>query len=509
MAIYVFSLLSGYEPNGVDNAQGYRARMLRKFTDCVKYIFTDLPTRRDVNLYQKAGIALEQMLSVHQYFTDDHSLALSVRVEEKLNDLKDSLQYTDLYRGKTEIKLLKNGSIIASLLMDEMEPDHCHSILYYNAGRLIRTEHYTTGIVYADYYMTAMSDGGLYAKLVRRTFYNREGEVAFDQIYRKEEEMYLFPGGKTYTKSELIAEFVKKLELGEKDIVLLDRSAQLDFVQPLFMYGNKARFITVFHSGHFFEKGEDPGALYLNYEYYYWFKYSGMIDTMVVSTEEQKWELTEKLQEYGCRIPKVEVIPAGGIDRLRYSDTGRRFCSLLSVSRLNTRKKIDWIIRSVIKAYESNPNISLDIYGEGENKYARELHNLVVENKAQGYIRFMGYGDVTEIYKNYEVYVTASLWETIGLSVMEAVGSGMALIGLNVKYGNRLFIHPNENGYLIDYDPEYLQDNDEELVERMADKIVEIFEDSERLERFHQFSYEIGREYSCSNIEEKWKKLLL
>ena len=49
---------------------------------------------------------------------------------------------------------------------------------------------------------------------------------------------------------------------------------------------------------------------------------------------------------------------------------------------------------------------------------------------------------MTEIYKNYEVYVSASLLETLGLSIMEAVGSGMALIGLNVKYGNQVFIHP-------------------------------------------------------------------
>ena len=102
---------------------------------------------------------------------------------------------------------------------------------------------------------------------------------------------------------------------------------------------------------------------------------------------------------------------------------------------------------------------------------------------------------MTEIYKNYEVYVSASLLETLGLSIMEAVGSGMALIGLNVKYGNQVFIHPEENGYLVDYDPKHSQEKEDELIECMADSIVEIFKDSERLERFHQFSYETGREF--------------
>lgn len=189
MAIYIFSLLVGYVPNGVDNAQGYRARMLEKYTNSVKYIFTELPTRRDVNLYRKAGIGVEQMVSIHQYFTDNHSLSLSVRVEDKLDELKESLQYTDTSREGTEIRLFRKGSVIASLLADEMEPDCCHSIQYYNGGRLIRAEHYTTGIAYVDYYVTAESDTGPYAKLVRRSFYDSDGEVSFDQVFAMEKEL--------------------------------------------------------------------------------------------------------------------------------------------------------------------------------------------------------------------------------------------------------------------------------------------------------------------------------
>ena len=119
----------------------------------------------------------------------------------------------------------------------------------------------------------------------------------------------------------------------------------------------------------------------------------------------------------------------------------------------------------------------------------------------------MGYADVTEVYKDYEVFLSSSLLETLGLSVMEAVGSGMAAIGLNVKYGNRLFIHPGENGYLVDADPENVGDG-ERQIEDMAGKIVEIFRDRERLEVFHRRSYEIAGEFLSSKIQEKWKRLL-
>ncbi len=152
----------------------------------------------------------------------------------------------------------------------------------------MRTEYYTDILSYADCYVTDVSETGSCPRLTRRTFYNRDGGAVYDQIFEGETEWYIFPDGRLCSKSEFIGLFVKRLNLTEEDIVLADRSAQFDFVQPLFQFGRKARFITVFHSGHFFEK-----------------------------------------------------------------------------------EKIEWIIRSVVKAHEKNPEIYLDIYGRGEAGYTK------------------------------------------------------------------------------------------------------------------------------------------
>lgn len=507
MAVYVFSLVVGYLPHGVDNAQGYRAQILKDFPGSIKYVFTDLPRKQDIDYYSRVGIHAEEMLSVHQYFTDARSLRSTVKTRDKLEELKKSLLYTDVKYLDNEIRLLKNGTVLATIMLDENEKDYCCGTQYFSTGKLIRTEKYMEGACYIEYYITAKSGVKSYAKLVRRTFCNCEGAVAYNQIFEGKKEWYLFPDGRILTKSQLLAEFVRKLNLTQQDTVLLDRSAQFDFVQPLFQFGNKARFISVFHSGHYFEKGEDTNRLYLNYEYYYWFKYTNHIDAMVVSTQEQKIELIEKLQEYGFSIPEIEVIPAGGIDCLRYPETDRRPYSLISVSRLDKRKKIDWIIRSVIKAHQMNPEISLDIYGRGNGEHTQYLQNIVSSNQAQSYIRFMGQVDVAEIYKNYEVFITASLWETLGLSMMEAVASGMAMIGLDVKYGNRLFIQPDVNGALVDFDVSCLND-EEKLITEMAKKIVDIFSDKERLEKFHQCSYKIAKNFFSEMIQKKWMNLI-
>lgn len=507
MAIYIFNLLVGYRPCGVDNAQAYRAKMLDHFSASVRYVFTELPGMREIDYYSGLGIPTDEMLCAHRYFTDNHSLKQSGKVKAKLEELKECLHYTEARQEGNGIRILKNGEVIADIVLAGERKDCFERILYFKQGKIVSAEVYTSGLSYAEYYVTAVADNETHAKLTRRTFFNIDGSVAYEQIFSESGAHYLFPNGACITKSEFIGEFVKRLGLTENDIVLLDRFSQFDFIQPLFRFGNRAQFIAVIHSGHYFEKNENPYRLYLNEDYFYLLKYTQFVDTIVVSTQEQKEELAEKLREYEKEVPRIEVIPAGGLDRLRYPEAERRPYSLLAVSRLDKLKRIHWIFKAVIKAHQKNPEICLDVYGSGNMSYVSELQRMVEENKAQQYIRFMGYMDVTEIYRNYEVLLSASLLETLGLSVLEAVGSGTAVIALNVKYGNRLLVHSGENGYLIDIDPPNAKE-DGQQIDDMAEKIVEIFRDRKQLEKFHLQSYAIAKDFLLSKVEEKWKTLL-
>ncbi len=51
----------------------------------------------------------------------------------------------------------------------------------------------------------------------------------------------------------------------------------------------------------------------MNYEYYYWFKYSEAIDYFVVGTEEHKKSLEAFLKEYDCFVPHIAAIPPWGL----------------------------------------------------------------------------------------------------------------------------------------------------------------------------------------------------
>ena len=254
---------------------------------------------------------------------------------------------------------------------------------------------------------------------------------------------------------------------------------------------------------------EDESSLYMNYEYYYWFKYSEAIDYFVVGTDEHKRSLEAFLKEYDCFVPHIAAIPPGAIPEGKLKSKNNRWRgSIISASRLSPRKGIDILIKSVIKAHEINQTINLDIYGSGNDEYTSYLQNIVKDAGADDYIHFKGRCNLEKIYPHYELFASFSLWETFGLSLMEAVGDGLAMVGLDVRYGNRLFIHPDENGYLVDFDIETDYQNKDKLCERTAAAIVKIFEDDDRLKKFHENSYMIAEEYKEHVIESKWMQLI-
>lgn len=343
----------------------------------------------------------------------------------------------------------------------------------------------------------------------RRIFWNKQGQMVYEQCIYKDNVEYLFKNGEVIDNVAFVERFIKELNLCENDICIMDRAGYLDYIQPLFENKGKSKLIAVLHSDHFYKIYEDESSLYMNYEYYYWFKYSEAIDYFVVGTDEHKRSLEAFLKEYDCFVPHIAAIPPGAIPEGKIKSKNNRWRgSIISASRLSPRKGIDILIKSVIKAHEINQTINLDIYGSGNDEYTSYLQNIVKDACADDYIHFKGRCNLEKIYPHYELFASFSLWETFGLSLMEAVGDGLAMVGLDVRYGNRLFIHQDENGYLVDFDIETDFQNKDKLCERTAAAIVKIFEDDDRLKKFHENSYMIAEEYKEHVIESKWMQLI-
>lgn len=180
-------------------------------------------------------------------------------------------------------------------------------------------------------------------------------------------------------------------------------------------------------------------------------------DFITVNTPATKSELISRFPEYNG---KIKVIPMGvnpsffrRIDIKKPAKYSKNKI-LLFVGRLSDQKGLQYLISALPKIVSYYQNTRLLIIGEGPYKPILEqrIRNLNVVK----HVEFLGSLTADEIvkYQNYsDVFVLPSLsnktgTEALGLSLLEAMSSGCAVIGTDV--GGIPFIIKNDyNGILV------------------------------------------------------------
>ena len=200
--------------------------------------------------------------------------------------------------------------------------------------------------------------------------------------------------------------------------------------------------------------------------------------------------------------PTVFTVPVGSLDELKYPTVNRNPYSIMTASRLAGEKHIDWVIEAVVKARERVPQLTLDIYGKGGEE--KKLRELIRKLGAENYIILRGQQNLKEVYQDYELYLSGSMSEGFGLTLMEAIGAGLPIIGFDVRYGNPTFIDDGKNGYLIPTDVDTPQ---KEKIEALTDRLVRLFTEDD-LESFHKHSYEKAKGFLTKEVELRWKNIV-
>ena len=112
--------------------------------------------------------------------------------------------------------------------------------------------------------------------------------------------------------------------------------------------------------------------------------------------------------------------------------------------------------------------------------------------------------EMHDVYETYDAYVSASQSEGFGLTLMEAVGSGLPIIGFDVRYGNQTFIDDGENGYRI---PIHDEVDQKEKIALLADRIVHMLTEDD-MEAFSEHSYEKAQAFLTKEVVKRWISLL-
>ncbi len=494
--IYNFNLGIGWASSGVEYAQLYRARMFRGLNEPAKFIFTDMFPQENLEHFTKhIGFEDDEVIWLYTFFTDFRISPVTYTLqqfEETLADQKFSVSRT----GKTGRLQFQDQGKYCTIYFTDEKHDLVHRVEYVSRGALIRKDYFTYGRINTEYYAPLNGSAHLYL----RRFFHEDGTIAYEEQVGEKNSLFRFPDHIFFSKEDLVGYFVQCLHLTQHDTVIVDRTTGIG--QAIFENAGNARIGIVVHADHYSVSGTDDVHILWNNYYEYPFDLYRHISFFIASTRAQQQKMAEQFEHYIGTVPEIDVIPVGSLDSLTYPKQPRKPYSIVTASRLASEKHLDWVIEACVLARKEVPELTLDICGAG-GEYQR-LHTLILKNNASSYIRLLGQQEMKDLYPNYELYLSGSTSEGFGLSLMEAVGSGLAMIGFDVPYGNPTFIRDGKNGALI---PVSETMSEQERVKALADAVVQYFRSADR-KAYSGCSYEIASEYLTENVVQKWKNVI-
>ena len=324
-------------------------------------------------------------------------------------------------------------------------------------------------------------------------FFNQDGSVAYEEVAEGDRVLYKFPDRVLFSREELLGYMMSQMNLTRNDTVIIDLEPGMIEKAAFILNAAPARVGLVMHAEHFWNQDEEHVLWYGIYEYA--FAHPEKISFFITNTDAQRNLLREQMQKYKGICPDIITIPVVGLPGLRKSQKPRRKFALLSVGRLAPEKRMNQVIEAVVKAREKVPELSLDIYGEGGER--GNLQEMVEKLGCGNYVHLCGFQKLDEVYQEYEAYVSASYVETLGVTLLEAIGSGLPIVSYDMRYGAQMFIDEGENGYKVPW----------EDVEALAEGIVRLFTEAD-FEEFRRHSYEKAESYLEKEVERKWQNLL-
>ncbi len=172
--------------------------------------------------------------------------------------------------------------------------------------------------------------------------------------------------------------------------------------------------------------------------------------------------IKEELLANGVRMNACEVVPTG-VDLARFSPKNydRKFLEqfgldghrvALHVGRLSMEKRLDIVLRAMVRLRKEEPDLRLLVAGKGPayDHYRAMAQSLGVADRVV-FAGFLSDGDLEKAYATCDILVLASTFETQGLVVLEALASGTPVAGIRCRAIPE-FIQEGKNGCLFEED---------------------------------------------------------
>jgi glycosyltransferase involved in cell wall biosynthesis len=168
------------------------------------------------------------------------------------------------------------------------------------------------------------------------------------------------------------------------------------------------------------------------------------------------------LRQFNVESP-IAVVP-NGVDLKNFhkakpfsrAELGYKTDDILLVyaGRIAPEKNLPFLLKSFAGVAQTLPNVHLLLIGRGIQQFEEEIRSLVNELELTRRVRFIGrvtYDHLPAYLAMCNIFVTASITEVHPLSVIEAMGAGLPIMGIHsVGVGDT--VQDGVTGFLATYD---------------------------------------------------------
>ena len=171
--------------------------------------------------------------------------------------------------------------------------------------------------------------------------------------------------------------------------------------------------------------------------------------------------LLKELEEFGISEERIRIIYPAIRDEFRKcvssSSNGRRGkrdeVKVLWVGRVHPIKGLEFLVRAMA-SFRGMRNVRLMLVGDNNLVpwYTRKIVELIKETGLDGQVERRGRIEdidrLARIYRDADIFVLPSLWDTSPIAVIEAMCSGLPVVGTTAG-GTKEWIEDGVNGFLV------------------------------------------------------------
>jgi len=221
-------------------------------------------------------------------------------------------------------------------------------------------------------------------------------------------------------------------------------------------------------------------------------EYISQVDCLVLLTQSTKDWVVE---EYGDRVPRLEVIP-NSIPSVFRPQASSREHLIVSAGRLVGGKRFDHLIRAFAMTRAQAPDWKLRIYGSGPRR--GDLHRLINALDLTEIVEIVP--NITDMLREWPKGSIAALTSTaegLPLVGLEAIAAGLPFVSYDCPTGPAAIILDDVNGRLV-------PDGD---LPGFASTLIELMTDDALRTRMGRGARESATRFDEVTITDRWERL--